>query len=170
MLAKEEMSAEQRDAAADMLAGPRKDLGGPFHAWLRSPATAVRIANLGEHLRFQAPFRRDIKELAVLITARYCNSDYEWRAHKPWALEAGVPPETIDAIEAGRRPATMSADRAAVYDFCTQLHRDKAVDDSAFAAARDLLGEAGLIDLIVLCGLYTTIAMTLGVARVAPRA
>ncbi len=169
MLSHDDMTAEQRDAAAAMLAGPRKDLGGPFHAWLRSPQTAMRIAALGEHLRFKAPFRRDIKELAVLITARYCNSDYEWRAHKPWALEAGVPPETIDAIEAGRSPSSMGADHAAIYDFCTQLHRDKAVDDAAFAAARDVLGEAGVIDLIVLCGLYTAIAMTLGVARVKPR-
>ena len=169
MLAQDEMTAEQRDAVADMLAGPRKDLGGPFHAWLRSPATAVRIGKLGEHLRFKAPFRRDIKELAVLITARYCNSDYEWRAHKPWALEAGVPAEIVEALEAGHRPASMSVDHAAIYDFCTQLHRDKAVDDAAFAAVSALMGEAGLIDLIVLCGLYTTIAMTLGVARVAPR-
>ena len=42
----------------------------------------------------------------------------------------------------------MSDDERIVYDFCTELFRDKAVSDATFEAVVGRFGEQGVIDLI----------------------
>ena len=79
---------------------------------------------------------------------------------------AGLPPAVAADLAAGRRPAAMDDDQRVVYDFCTELHRDRAVSDASFAAARTRFGEQGVIDLIAVSGYYVTVAMTLNTARV----
>ena len=65
-----------------------------------------------------------------------------------------------------KRPANMKDDEAAVYDFCTQLHRRKKVSDAAYKRAVALFGEKGVMDLIGVSGYYTAVSMTLNVAEV----
>jgi len=45
------------------------------------------------------------------------------------------------------------------------LHARRAVDDAAFAAARETWGEHGVIELTALCGYYTLVALILNVAE-----
>jgi 4-carboxymuconolactone decarboxylase len=64
----------------------------------------------------------------------------------------------------GRRPGDCG-DEAAVYDFCTELHRNKAVSDPAYATALKRFGERGVVDLIGVSGYYTMVSMVLNVDR-----
>jgi 4-carboxymuconolactone decarboxylase len=57
-----------------------------------------------------------------------------------------------------------------VYDFATELRRDRRVSDKTFAEAKRLLGEQGVIDLIGVSGYYDLVSMTLNVAQVTPPA
>ena len=52
-----------------------------------------------------------------------------------------------------------------MYDFCTEMFRDKAVSDVAFKAVVDRFGEQGVIDLIAACGYYSIVSMVLNVDR-----
>jgi 4-carboxymuconolactone decarboxylase len=166
-LAPEQLSPEQTQVAEAILAGPRRSLGGPFQAWLRSPVLAERLQKLGEYVRFDNVLPRRLSEFAILITARHWTAQFEWYAHHPLALAAGLDPEVADAIAEDRVPAGLKADEQAVHDFATQLHRTGRVDDAAYAAALATFGEQGVIDLVALCGYYTMVAMTLNVAEVA---
>jgi 4-carboxymuconolactone decarboxylase len=65
-----------------------------------------------------------------------------------------------------KRPANMKDDEAAVYDFSTQLHRTKKVNDSVYKRAVALFGEKGVMDLIGVNGYYTAVSMTLNVVEV----
>ena len=69
-------------------------------------------------------------------------------------------------VAAGKRPASLKEDEAAVYDFCIQLHRTKKVDDANFKRVKTLFGEQGVIDLIGVSGYYSLVSMTLNVAEV----
>ena len=60
----------------------------------------------------------------------------------------------------------MQADEAAVYEFCTQLHRKKKVTDAAYRRVVALFGEKGAMDLIGVSGYYSAVSMTLNVAEV----
>ncbi len=160
------MNPEQRRVAEAIASGPRGGLRGPFQAWLRSPELADRLQKVGEYLRFSSSVPRRLNELAILITARAWDAQFEWWAHRRLALEAGLDPAVADDIAAGRRPSAMRDDEAVVYDFCTELRTTRRVSDGALALALDLLGEAGVIELIGVSGYYDVVSMTLNVAEV----
>ena len=52
--------------------------------------------------------------MAILIQARLWTAQYEWWAHHPLALKAGLAPAIAEALKAGRRPEGMQPDEAAV--------------------------------------------------------
>jgi 4-carboxymuconolactone decarboxylase len=108
---------------------------------------------------------RRLNELAILMTAQWWSSQFEWHAHKTFAIDAGLSAAVIDDLQAGRRPAAMAGDEAVVYDFCRELRDTRRVGDETFRAAIDLLGEGGVIDLIAAMGYYDLVAMTLNVDR-----
>jgi 4-carboxymuconolactone decarboxylase len=120
---------------------------------------------LGEYVRFKTSVPRRLNEMAILMTARFWSSQYEWFAHEKLALEAGLGPAVIEAIHAGRRPAGMLADETIVYDFCTELRERRRVSDGTFSAAVDLLGEKGVVDLIANMAYYDLVSMVLNVDR-----
>ncbi len=166
-MAMEAMSPEQRKVAEAIASGPRGGLRGPFQAWLRSPALADRLQKVGEYLRFSSTVPRRLNELAILMTARAWDAQFEWYAHHRLALEAGLDPAVAADIAEGRRPAAMRDDEAVVYDFCAELRASRTVGDATLAAALGLLGEAGVVDLIAVSGYYDLVSMTLNVAEVA---
>jgi 4-carboxymuconolactone decarboxylase len=161
-----EMTPAQREVAEAIQSGPRGGLRGPFQAWLRSPEIAQRLQRVGEYLRFSSSVPQRLNELAILITARAWDAQFEWYAHHRLALEAGLDPAVAADIAEGRRPSSMQADEAVVYDFCTELRATRRVGDETLARAQALLGEAGVIDLIAVSGYYDTVSMTLNVAEV----
>ena len=167
-LAPEAMTPEQKAMYDGIMAGPRHSIEGPFNAWLRSPVLGDRLQRVGEYLRFNTTVPHNLNEFAILITAVEWNSGFEWYAHYPLAMKAGLEPGIATDLQEGRRPASMTADETLVYDFATQLHRRHQVTDTVFAAAVKRFGEQGVTDLVALLGYYGLVSMTLNVAEVAP--
>ena len=170
----ERMTEAQRSLAAAIQSGPRaavpgrdNSIGGPFNPWLRSPAVGNLLQQLGAELRFRTSLPAALNEFAILITAREWSSQYEWFAHHRLALAAGLPASVAADLAEGRRPAGMDDGQRIIYEFCTELYRDRFVSDAAFDAVRRRFGEQGVIDLIAVSGYYVTVAMTLNTARVA---
>lgn len=164
-LASADLDDAQKAVAAELAAGPRGGVVGPFVAALRSPEFASRLQRLGAYLRYENRLGPRLTELAILLTARAWSQAYIWSMHTGPAAAAGVASETIDAIGNGRRPAGMSEGESLVYDFLDELMSTQAVSDTIYERAVDALGEAGVIDLIGLAGYYSTLAMILNVAR-----
>jgi 4-carboxymuconolactone decarboxylase len=162
----DKMSASQRPIAEAIMSGPRKRMSGPFNTWLRNPELADRLQKVGEYVRFNTSLDKRINEMAILMTAQAWGAQYEWYAHAPLALKAGLDPSVVDAIGAGKKPDTMKEDEAIVWEFTTQLRRDHGVDDAIYAKALEKFGEQGIVDLIAVNGYYDVVSMTLNVAHV----
>ena len=161
-----ERTPEQQAVVANIMAGPRGSIRGPFAALLRSPVVADRVQSLGAYLRFNSSIPAALNELAICITAREWTAQYEWYAHARLALEAGLPQAILDDVAAGREPASMDADQRLVWSFCTEMHRDRGVSDATYAATKARFGEQGIVDLIAVSGYYTLVGMTLNISRV----
>jgi 4-carboxymuconolactone decarboxylase len=159
------LSAAQRRVVDAITQGPRGRLGGPFIALLRSPELCQRTQMLGEYLRYDSSVPHRLRELAILATARHWRQNFEWSSHAAIAERAGLPRALIDALAAGRSPEPLAAEEAAVLGFCEELHQHQAVSDAAYERARDVLGEAGVVELCGICGYYALLAMVLNVAR-----
>src|SRR3712207_6233814 len=106
----EKMTDAQKQAAAELASGPRGEVRGSFNVLLRSPELMSPVQKVGEYLRFRCELDRRIAEMATLIAARYWTQNYEWSAHHPLALKAGLKAEIADAIAEGRRPSGMAED------------------------------------------------------------
>jgi 4-carboxymuconolactone decarboxylase len=164
----DQMDPAQRKIADAILAGPRHSIEGPFNAWLRSPELADRLQKVGEYLRFETSLPHKLNELAILITGREWGAGFEWYAHEPLAIKAGLEQGVADQLREGKRPEGMSEDEALVYDFCTQLLRQHQVSDAAYQGVVSKFGERGATDLIGVTGYYVIVSMTLNVAQVEP--
>ena len=162
---KEKMTDAQKKAADELVAGPRGAVAGPFVPLLRSPELMSRLQKTGEYLRFQNSIGQKLTEFVILMTARQWTQQYEYNVHAPLAIKAGVKPEFVTALAEGRRPTGMAADEEVAYDFCTELRQNQSVTDATYARAIGKFGEQGVVDMSVLIGYYTTLAMIMNVAR-----
>jgi len=156
---------EQRVGAEEIIKGPRGALVSPFVPLLRSPELMTHAQRLGEYLRYRSAIGQRLSELAILITARAWSQAVEWAIHVPIAIKEGIGAEAIASIALGQRPSQLLEDEALVFDFCTELHRNKSVSDSTWAAASSRFGEQGVVDLIGINGYYTLLSMVMNAAR-----
>lgn len=172
----ENLTPEQRELYDAIRSGPRAKLansgaskpgplGGPFNVWLRSPGIGNCVQKLGEEIRFRSSLPAKLNEMAILITARFWTSQYEWHAHCKLALDAGLDPHVAQDIAEGRRPSKMDADEAIIYDYSQELHEKQGVSDATHKRAVDRFGERGVFDLIAVNGFYSLVSMCLNVDR-----
>jgi 4-carboxymuconolactone decarboxylase len=164
-IATERMDEAQRIAAAELIAGPRKSVTGPFVPLLRSPELMRRLQKVGEYLRFDTSLPPWASELASLIVARRWTQQFEWFTHVPLALREGVRPETVDALRDGRRPENLSREEAIVYDFSNELLERHGVSDTTYEVCKNQLGERGIVELVGVLGYFTLVSMVLNVAH-----
>ena len=150
-----------REIAAGRSPGP----GGPSNIYLRSPEMAELERPLTEYLRFKAPMQRKLKEIAIMLTARFWGGQYVWYSHRQQALDAGLSAAFIDAMAAGQRPAVMTPDEAIVLEFCEELLATRQVSDAHFKAMADRFGERGIVELVGLMGRYHSLSMLFAIDR-----
>lgn len=158
-------TAEQKQAAADFEAVRKVPVFGPFEPLMHSPKVMLLAGEMGDYLRYKSAIGDTLSELVILITAREWTQDYEWYLHQPIALKAGIRREIADAIADGRRPAAMSADEEIVYDYATELLKNKQISDATFERAKSRFGTKGVVDLTGIVGYYTFLAMQLNAAQ-----
>ena len=155
----DQLNAQQKALADEILKVSSVGLGGPYNALLRSPELGKRMFALLDYLRFNTSVPRRLNEFAILIQARLWTSQVEWLAHYPIAVREGLSEATAADLKAGRRPASMKPDEAAVYDLCMELSTTHMVSDATYRRAAQVLNEQQLVDLLTLSGTYMTVAM-----------
>lgn len=141
-------------------------IGGPFDVWLQNAELGKRIVGLGGTFRFGTSVDRRYVELVILMTGQFWQAQFEWYAHEPMAVKAGVPQSLIEAIKVGSKPEFESDEDRIVYELCTELHHNHQVSDSVFSKMVAVFGEQGVMELVNLAGYYTMVSMTLNTFRV----
>lgn len=164
-IAPEEWTHEQREAAQEVINGPRKALVSPFVPMLRSPELMTHAQRMGEYLRYRSAIGLRLSEWAILIVAQHWGQPVEWAIHYPIALREGVSETAIEALAQGRYPEEMSDDEELLYHFSTELLRERCLSDVTWQRAIQSFGEQGVMDLIGLIGYYSMLAMTMNACR-----
>jgi len=170
----DQLSSEQKAYVENLQKPPRNNTTAlknpPFKVYMRSPELASKLEAVSDYVRWGTGLQPRLTELAIMITARQWSSQWIWRGHYRAAVRGGLDPSVGADIAAGKRPEKMKEDETILYNYATEMYRDKAVSDATFAAAVKQFGEKGLIDLVATMGYYDTVAMTLISAKaVAPK-
>ena len=163
----ERMTEAQKKAAADFRAVRNSEPTGPFSVLLRVPELMDLTFKWRQHIQMRCVLEQRQAELVILVTARHWTQQYEWNAHEPLAIKAGLKPDIIAALAEGRRPDRMAEDEAILYDLVTELQRNRAVSDGTYSRALAKFGEPGIVEATSMSGYYAMLAMVMNTARTA---
>ena len=146
-----------RAASGQNIAG----LQGPTGIMLYSPKTSDAQSSVSRYLRNESGLSPRLREIALLVTSRCMDQQFEWTAHEPEAVTAGVPRDTIDAIKFDGPTAALDATDAVVIELGRAVWRDHKVAPELFARARAAFSPHMLVDLVLLMGTHASTAALL---------
>jgi 4-carboxymuconolactone decarboxylase len=161
---REELDPEARaeyDKLLDPKGGTIRGLHGPAGVRLWSPKAALMSQPINRYLRFEAGFPPRRREVAILATARECDSRFEWAAHEPEALKEGVPKEVVETIKHRRGTAALDAEDRIMIEMAREIFGKRKLSSETFAAALKMFGARKLVDLVSLMGNYAGTAALL---------
>jgi 4-carboxymuconolactone decarboxylase len=172
-LRRDELSPDGQELWDNIIEGRGKHLvtadgglAGPFNAAVTAPEVGWRLTSLGQQLRFGTSIERRLSELAIITVGARWQAEFEWWAHSRMAREHGVADAIVDAIGRGEDPPITTDDERAIYTAADQLGRTGRLTADAYAGAHLLLGDAGMVELVSLCGYYTLISFLLNAFEV----
>ena len=153
---------ENMDAAGqavwDEIETSRGGVARNYAALLNNPQASGAMAGLGGYARYETPLDPRIKALAVLTAAREACGHYVWTVNQPAAKAAGLSDNVIAAIREYRAPAGLDEKDASIVQFMLEILRQHRVSDATFEAVRAMVGDAGVVDILVVTGYYHTLA------------
>ena len=158
---RDQMTPEQQAVNDAAVAGKRGRMPPPALAWIHSPELAMRTQHLGEFIRFDTEFGPALMEIAVLVTAKYWRSHYEWWAHRRLAETAGLDAAIINAIRDGKPLPPGDEKTQVIYDYAKTLHETREVPMALHNRMMAAWGPRGVAEVIGICGYYTLVSMTL---------
>jgi 4-carboxymuconolactone decarboxylase len=164
-LTMDQLDEKQKPLGEQVMKVSSVGIGGPYNPLMRSPVLGQRLFDLFHYLRWETSVPTRLNEFAILIIGRQWRSQIEWYAHAPLAAKAGLSPDIIAELKAGKRPSNMAVDEALVYDFVTELTTKQKVSDETYARARKVFNDRQIVDLTAVAGNYVMVAMLLAMAE-----
>ena len=161
----DQLDDEQKPLGEQIMKVSSVGIGGPYNSLLRSPVLGQRLFDLFHYLRWETSVPTRLNEFAILIIGRQWRSQIEWLAHAPIAAKAGLSPDIIAELKAGKRPSNMAEDEAVVYDFVTELTKTQRVSDETYARAKKVFNDQQIVDLTAVAGNYVMVAMLLAMSE-----
>jgi len=159
------------DAEGQKLLAARTNVNpapGPGHVTIYSPKVAEGLGAIGRALGVPRgdSFRFGVRnyQLIVLITAREIDQQYEWSAHEPAGLRAGLEQSVIDVVKYDRPAAALAEKDAMLINFCRGLLREHRVSSELWAAMVKEFGRQGTIEIMALMADYFTVGMMMNAA------
>jgi alkylhydroperoxidase family enzyme len=138
----------------------RAHLGAVYSRMLNNPGVTGVVGALGEHLRFHGVLPDEVRELVILRFAARNRFGYIWSHHQRPASLAGIDEATIAELTAGGVPDTLSEGSQAALEIVDEVVAKRSIPAALQARFVAVHGDAGVVELVALCGLYSLMAMT----------
>jgi 4-carboxymuconolactone decarboxylase len=148
------------DAEAQRLLAARPDFKagpGPTHITVYVP----RERSLGIPTGENSPVGARYFQLAVLITARDIDQQYEWSAHEPAGRRQGLEQSVIDVVKYDRDVAGLSDKDATMITFGRALLREHRVSSELWEKMVGHFGRQHTVDIMAIMGDYFRVGMML---------
>ncbi|MBI4192817.1 MAG: carboxymuconolactone decarboxylase family protein [Betaproteobacteria bacterium] len=160
LASRESVPENQRAAFDELLRGygsvPRY---GPSSVMIHVPKAHQLVNAVNNYLRSESSLPKKIQELAMLVTARELDCQHIWNAHAASARKAGVRDAIVDALRDRKEFPSLAPDEAAVVHYGQEFFRTHRVSRGAFQAALEQLGRQGVVELSMVLGNYSLLAL-----------
>ena len=161
-----ELAAQEASIIAE-----RGRVSSLYQVLLNSSPLAEGWEKMLTAVRNRSSIRADLREMAILRVAVVNRAPYEFDAHVPHALKAGMPQAKIDALREPS-PHLWSADarfetvEQLVLDLTDRMTRDIEVPDHAFEPLRAHFDARGLVELVATIAAYNMVSRFLVALKV----
>ena len=156
-----EMPADMR-AAYDFTRELRDMVPGPHKIWLANPALSRAIVPTGAYFHAYASLSKaEIEIVTALTTGRWLSTYANYEHEKIGVLLGGLDPRTVSRMLGGLPVSFDDARQQVVYELATTLLQPRTVPIHLYRTAKDLLGDEGIVDVTILIGWFTGVALTL---------
>jgi 4-carboxymuconolactone decarboxylase len=159
LLAGADLEVFKHIASARAHAEGRTHLGDFYVRMFNNPGVATKVGQLGEHLRFHGVLPDAVRELVILRARRAYW--YEWSHHQRPARLAGISQDVIDALTAGEVPDALPDSSRAALEAVDATVANRSIPAHVQQRFVDVHGNAGIVELVALCGLYAIMTYTI---------
>lgn len=123
---------------------------------VHSPGAARAFGTLGQYIRHRSKLDPRLRELAILQVGWLARSPYEWSHHVKIGYDFGVTDADIEGLIAESRGEASRLEPLArlVLRAAREIHDGPGVAAATFAALREALDEASLMDLVITASFY----------------
>jgi len=149
------------DRLADPAGGTLRGLRGPGGIQLHSPELSRHSRPLNHYLRQGTELGGRVRELAILVTARALDSQFEWAAHAEEARREGITDAVIETVRHRRPTEGLAEADAVIIELGREIFTARKVSPHTYARALAQFGRRGLVDLVALMGNYAATAALL---------
>lgn len=135
---------------------------GPLSVMVHVPELIKR----GEHLRAylrgdESSLPANIRELAMLLTAREMDCQFIWNAHAAFGRQSGLDDTLVNSLRDRAELPALSDAESVVVDYGRELFRTCRVSQETFDRAIAQFGRRGLVELTTLMGYYSCLAFNI---------
>lgn len=139
---------------------------GPWGVFLHEPAVGQAHYDQIEAVTALERLAPSAKQVAILVVGSRFKAAYELYAHAATAADEGMDPGKVATLAAGGRPLDLTPEEACAFDVAAALVAGGVLPDATYRAARDLLGQGGLNELVFWVGIYAQVSITLNAFNV----
>lgn len=132
-----------------------------YQVLLNSPPLAQGWEQLLTAVRNRSSVPADLREMVILRVAVLNRAPYEFDAHVPHALQAGMAQEKIDALrdpQAFSDDMTFTEEERHVLALTDTMTRDIEVPDTVFNAAKNHFNDQQMTDLVATVAAYNMVS------------
>ncbi len=156
------MPPEMKEAY-EFTRGLRGLVPGPHRIWLANPTLSKTIVPTGAYFQRESTLTKAEIEIATNIVNGRWRSPYSSYEHEIIGERDGhLDPRRVEALIAGLPTSFDDPRQQVVYELASALVAPRLVPLGLYRRARELLGDAGIVDVTVLLGWFTMVCMTLG--------
>ena len=155
------MTPEMRDAY-DFTKQLRGQVPGPHKIWVANPKLSKTIVPTGKYYQTESTLTKAEIEIATnVINARWLAAYSNYEHEKIGEEQGHLPAEKVQAIVAGLPTSFEDPRQQVIYELSLALATPRVVPTGLYKRAKDLLSDAGIVDVTVLMGWFTAVSLTL---------
>ncbi len=156
-----QMSPEMKDAF-EFTKKLRGQVPGPHKIWVANPKLSKTIVPTGYYYQKESSLTKAEIEITTSVINAHWTAAYSNYEHEKIGIEQGhLPPQKVASIIAGQPTSFEDARQQVVYELASTLVQPRYMPMTLFRRAKELIGDAGIVDVTALMGWFTAVSLTL---------
>jgi 4-carboxymuconolactone decarboxylase len=127
---------------------------GPFNPALLTPAISSAFMDLAVAEQEHSSLSKRSREVIILTVGAAWQAPYELYAHCAVGRQVGLSDEEVRTLADGGRPASLRGEETVAHRVARALSIEHRLDEALYREADALLGAQGIMEAVILTGIY----------------